>query len=201
MISVIVPYQEKRKEFYNRWCLPSIDSNELVSGVYKIDGKGLPAGKRNKGAKESIEDYIFFCDDDIILAKDCLEILYKELVDADFAYCDYWGIPLGEGVHQHYDKPWLQNGKDWSLETLKMGNYISPMTLFKKQSFLDSGGFDETLETLEDWDLFMRMGKMGMRGVYVPKILFHAYYFDPEGLSTRTTQDDILKLRIRHGIL
>ena len=49
---------------------------------------------------------------------------------------------------------------DFSYEVLLFENYIPLICcLLKKEYLMISGGFDESLEMFEDWDLFIRMSE------------------------------------------
>jgi GT2 family glycosyltransferase len=67
------------------------------------------------------------------------------------------------------------------------GPYVSACSLFNRETFLEVGGFDESLPRLHDWDLFLRLAERGYQGTYVPEVLYHAYYLP--GASVTSDHD------------
>lgn len=179
-ISVIVPHRRDREEFFSRFCLPSIKANEPAEIIVETnDGRsaGEAAKARNDGARKATQPFLFFCDDDLILAADCLSSLYATLKFFDFmpafAYGDYLGVVLPGSSHP-VGQSFLQFGQPWNVSLLLRCNFISTMSLVRREPFVT---FDETLPQLDDWDLWLTLAERGLEGVYTPGVLFHAYYF------------------------
>jgi LmbE family N-acetylglucosaminyl deacetylase len=118
----------------------------------------------NSGLRAAKGKYVNFLDDDDIFYAQHLEKLanYLETAGEQFAYsdcetCDYrWAgdawIPASERR--------LFNGTDFDRERLDRENFIAFMcAMFRRELFELSGPFDETLEFLEDWDLWIRMSR------------------------------------------
>ena len=121
------------------------------------------AAARNRGFAESHGEFIFFCDADVVLRKDCLERMTRALAEnpgASYAYSDY---RLG------YKK---MPGVPFDGEKLKKLNYISTMSLVRRQDF---PGFDESLRRFQDWDLWLTLLEQGKAGIYIPEVLFTAH--------------------------
>jgi len=187
MISVIIPLFNKRKtivrtinsilnQTYKDLEVIVIDdgstdgSVDIITNVFNNGGKlkiisgehkGANAA-RNRGAREAQGEYLFFCDADIILKPYALEH-FKNALDKDskasYAYCSFrLGIKKISGL-------------EYNIEDLKECNYISTMSLIQKKDF---PGFDEDLVKFQDWDLWLTMAERGMRGVFVPEVLFYA---------------------------
>jgi len=123
--------------------------------------RNAPAA-RNRGFKKSKGEYLFFCDADIILRNDALEILKEALEINPEASYSYSSFKLG----------WKKfASRSFDAEVLKKFNYISTMSLIRKEGFV---GFDEKLKKFQDWDLWLSMLERGGLGVLVPQILFYA---------------------------
>jgi glycosyltransferase involved in cell wall biosynthesis len=110
-------------------------------------------------------EYLLFLDDDDLLIADHIETLYGELVDSDVdaAYSLTWEIrtDIRDMPSADYDEHRLvfaEWGKrEFDRSKLAEVNYIPIQAiLFKKQLYRDLGGFDEDLDSLEDWVLWKK---------------------------------------------
>ena len=198
-ISVIVPLSKNRRSFFNNFVLPLIEANNPVEIIVN-DDEGRAPKKRNDGFKKSTQPFLFFCDDDILLPANYLESLYNALLknpDVGFAYTGYHGIVLHPDSHPmrgNFQIPAIQ----FNANALKRGNYISTMTLVRKELF---PMFDENLKRLQDWDVWLTIVKNGGKGILVPNLTFYAYYLDA-GITSNTNSeiDAINAIKIKNGI-
>lgn len=180
-ISVIVPLSLERESFFNDFTLPLIESNN-PSEIIIVKKKGNAPEKRNEGFQNSQQPFVFFCDDDILLPKQHLLRLYeclKQNQEAGYSYSGYKGIVLNPKKH-----PMKGNFEtktvDFDLNRLMMGNFISTMSLIRREFFEN---FDESLKRFQDWDLWIRLAKKGIFGKAVFDNEFYAFYLD-EGITT-----------------
>jgi len=137
------------------------DKNKEKIKLIKQVPAGAPAA-RNKGFRQSSGDFLFFCDDDIILEKNVLgkmiEILNKHL-DISYVYCDFY-------------LDWKKfKSFNFNEERLKKMPYISAMSLIRREHF---PGWDESLKKFQDWDLWLTMLEKGHRGYHISEALFKA---------------------------
>ncbi len=161
---------------------PSIQTNRIGQSA-----------ARNMGFELLNTDLIIFLDGDLLLSCNMLarmELELEEHPETSFVYC-------------HYDRTGAISGKvlakPWSLDTLKGGNFVSPMSLTRWKD-LPKPCFDENLERYEDWDLWLRMGKAGHSGRLIDEVLFTAYY-QPGDLSSKgESQDHFWAVRQKHGL-
>jgi len=127
------------------------------------ENRGLPAA-RNRGAAETTAPYLTFLDADDRLAP---EKLARELarLEADpgihVAYSGWHYIDArGERLPQ---QGWSRDEGD-ILERLLLGNIIHPhAATLRRSTFEAAGGFDESLTSVEDWDLWIRVSLNGAR--------------------------------------
>lgn len=218
MISIIIPT-------YNDFdflpeCLRSIERQKVDKEIIVIDdgstdatekrlkGIGVPViykkvnhqGQNsccNEGFRLSKGQFIFFADADMVLEDTCLLAMLEKLKDnpdSDFAYSDFtWIDTLNRPVGSI-------KGETWNIERLRKANYISRCSLIRREAFLKSGGFDITFSRLGDWDLWLTMANLGMKGVHIPAVLFKAY-LRPKGISAK---QDYAKheanIRSKHGL-
>lgn len=188
-VTVIVAHRPDRKEFFEGYCLPSIEANR-PERIIVMDEIGVPTVLRNKGAAMVKSDYMFHADDDIIFRSDLLE---KEVEALDrnpeyaFCYSDFLWITLEEAqaLHPFYKPLHRHRGKSFDLEALKKDNYIDTSSLIRTSLF---PGFDEdpAISRIHDWEMWLRMGLKGLKGLWIPEVLYHAYNTDA-GLTA--TQD------------
>lgn len=197
-VSVIVPLSKHRKDFFNNMVLPLLEANN-VNEIIVNDDEGLAPKKRNDGFKKATQPFVFFCDDDILLPANYIELLYNALIknpNAAFSYTGYHGIVLHPHTHPMHGNFQIPN-IEFNKEALKQGNYISTMSLMRREVF---PLFDESLKRLQDWDLWIRIVKNGGEGILVPSQTFYAYYLD-EGITSNENSeiDAYLSIRNKHG--
>lgn len=177
-VSVIVPHQEKRAAFFNRFCLPSILSAGPTE-VIVVSGEGGASAKRNHGAKIARSDYLMFFDDDCIMAADCLFQMYvtlrEEPPSVGYVYCDALEITHPDAPKHPVSPVMHRKSRVFSDRELRRANYISNMSLMRRSVF---PGFDETLRRLVDWDVWLSLLDKGIVGKYLPGVYYHAYYLD-----------------------
>jgi glycosyltransferase involved in cell wall biosynthesis len=198
-ISVIVPLSKKRNDFFNNFVLPLIEANNPAEIIVN-DNEGTAPKKRNDGFKMATQPYLFFCDDDIILPANYLESLLNVLEknsDKGYSYTGYHGIVLYPDSHPMRGNFQIPS-RPFSGNALRQGNYISTMSLMRKEVF---PGFDENLKRLQDWDIFLTMLNRGIEGVFVPNLKFFPYYLD-EGITSNTNNevDAITAIIKKHNI-
>lgn len=123
---------------------------------------------RNRGFEKASGDYVLFLDDDLIISDQIAEKLFKALegTNHSFSYCNYHIDGKREGGHY---------ANNWNFEELKKFNYISSCSMVVKKDFC---GWDEKLNRLVDWDVWLTMGENGKTGVWVNEYLFTAFYYD-----------------------
>lgn len=199
-ISVIIPTTNDkiRKDFFENYVFPLIEANEPMEIIINNDLGGAPK-KRNDGFKKSTQPFVFFCDNDILLPKNHLRKLFNALEknnNVGYAYSGYIGIVLTQNhpLKQNYTIPTIP----FNAERLKQGNYISTMSLIRRELF---PMFDENLKRLQDYDLYLTMLEKGIKGIAVPDNEFFAYYLDQGITSNQNSEIDAINaIRVKHNI-
>lgn len=141
-----------------------IKTSETLNSYLFInqENKGAPAA-RNRGFREARGEQVFFCDADVVLIPEALDILYRALErdsQAAYAYSSfYWGRKLFKvGVID--------------AEKLKKAPCIHTMSLIRTSDFPETA-WDESIKKLQDWDLWLSIYfSKGKLGVFVNKPLF-----------------------------
>ena len=118
----------------------------------------------NFGLSKAEGQFLLFLDDDDLFFADHIEVLVDELNRApeySAVYSTSWEVetdvqsldPLIYSEKKHN----LVNKQPFSKSILWHHNFIPIQTILFRRSLYDSkGGFDENLEYLEDWDLWIR---------------------------------------------
>ena len=125
--------------------------------------RGLP-GARNTGVRESHAPLLQFLDADDRIMPEKLEESVAVLGSDASAGLVYSGCTLvdeaGAPLPQH---GWAHAEGD-VLPQLLLGNLIHTHAAVVRRTLLErAGGFDETLTSVEDWDLWLRLGLDGAR--------------------------------------
>lgn len=149
---------------------------------------------RNEGLKHLKTDLAIFIDGDLLLQMNMLarmEIELEEYPDVSFVYCPYDRTGSLKGRILSYP---------FSVEKLKCGNFISPMSLVHRQH-LPTPCFDEELHRYEDWDLWVRMAMAGRKGRLIDETLFTAYYQKGDLSADGDDRDWFFRVKAKHGFL
>jgi len=117
----------------------------------------------NKGLGEARGKWCIFLDDDDLFLPDHIEILVNELASSSelsAAYALAWEVktdaaPVGYSERFYLTAPVFY--QEYSQEILMHHNYIPiQCILFNRNLFVERGGFDESLDQLEDWNLWVK---------------------------------------------
>lgn len=197
-ISVIIPVQQKRMEFFSQFTLPLLLSQRedyLPAEVIMNIGEGNAAKKRNDGFKLSTQPNVMFLDDDKLLPVDYIKTLYEVLCEhnVDFVYTGYTGIVLHPETHPCKNNYKIRT-QDFDLKALKNANYIDTTSLIRRSAFQ---GFDETLPQHDDWDMYLNMATKGAKGMAVHGLQFFSFYQD-EGITSVNNKDCTEIIRNRY---
>ena len=118
----------------------------------------------NLGMEMSSGEYYNFLDDDDLFYDDHLEVLVREVtkdkaIDAVYSRAFVTPITVESFSPYKYAVHDYRIDCDQKFNPLRLSkvNFIPIQSiLFKKELFLELGGFDESVEYLEDWDLWLR---------------------------------------------
>lgn len=196
-ITVVVPHQTSRLSFFGQVSMPQIIRNQ-VAELIVLPGSQGPAAKRNAGAKIATSDYLFFCDDDVVLRGGCLQMMLQALEGnpgAAFAYADFDHV-VYPGV-QFVQKSGRVTAGPWDAGRLRKENYVSSMSLIRRAAF---PGFDESLKALLAWDLWLTIAAKGGAGIYIPEVLFESHHPDLGMTMMVPIEESLKKIREKHGL-
>lgn len=145
----------------------------------------------NKGAEVATGDYLIFADPDIYLLPGVLRD-YKnafEESDADFVYGDY---DFENGGGRIYGRPFNEY-------ELRCANYVSGAYPVKKEVFK---GWDETVQSLQDWDMWLSVIDAGGKGKYIGIPCFTTTPPTSDGISSdqhNNWTERYTYVRTKHG--
>jgi len=138
------------------------------------DSQGVSSA-RNRGVLESRSPWILFLDADDWLSADFLDCMFAALTsqpDASVAYCGSNRI-LSDGTAlaetPGMDMTYPEELQDDPVRALSLSCPLAIHSIIaRRQTVLDAGLFDESLKTSEDWDLWLRVARVGARFLGVP---------------------------------
>ncbi|GDX62472.1 hypothetical protein LBMAG34_0060 [Candidatus Saccharibacteria bacterium] len=176
--------------------------------IYKrIENSGRPAVPRNVGLRLAKGELVAFQDSDDVWLENKLEEQLKDFSNkyilsyANAKIVDKNRKPLGRNI--------INNQQAYSgnvFEYLLKENFVSTLTVIaNKKVIMDLGGFDESKNYLEDYDMWLRMSLKG-RFIYTPKVLAE-YRMHQNNISSGSEKADLQKMhkimnrlnRITHG--
>jgi GT2 family glycosyltransferase len=127
--------------------------------ILRQDNAG-PSQARNLGIEQARGDWLAFLDADDWWSADCLERLLEAATRAraNLAYCGWQnvGLPGGRG------EPWLppdHAAADLELLCFRSCPWPIHALLVQRRLVREAGGFDTTLRTCEDFDLWLRLSR------------------------------------------
>lgn len=145
---------------------------------------------RNLGLSQARSEYILFLDADDLLLPSMLEALSKALDNAPQAaavYCG-WGrwTPAGTQV----DHPFFRQSGDLFPTLAGIQPFAIHTCLARREAVSEVGGFDLSLTTCEDWDLWQRVARSGRPFLCVPEVL--ALYRTQPGSASQSPERMLL---------
>jgi glycosyltransferase involved in cell wall biosynthesis len=125
------------------------------------------AASRNKGVALAQGEFIFFLDADCVAAPNWLEEGLKL-----FRAHDYVGL---EGKLHFVSPDYKPTYSDRVVQNLHGGEYMTANMAYRKSALLAAGPFDPQLRRYEDWDMALRVKKLGEIPFVPQMVVVHAH--------------------------
>lgn len=159
-----------------RRAIASADAQTVPTPVTWVHGESLAAA-RNEGVEIIGTDWVIICDADDELDSGYVESMLTAV--GDIRRPSTYGI-YPDGTEE--DCPSMIPVRD-----IRVSNYIVIGAMFRREMFLEVGGFDSSLSALEDWDLWLKMVLKGAEVVDVPSAIYRIHV--SEGSRNMSTSD------------
>lgn len=159
MIDVVIPVRPTSYPYLTLCSLGQQTYRDFRT-IVQYDDVGNANWARNQGFKSVTAPFVLFADDDIEFNIQALEWLKESLDQHPTAAYSYGSFLWGDR---------LVGDMPFNAGRLRKQNYISTMSLIRTAVF---PGFDESLQRLQDWDLWLQLLAKGYEGVQCNKIVF-----------------------------
>ncbi len=169
--------------------------------VIRQENKGAPAA-RNRGFKESSGAYVLFCDADVVMEPDMLAKMSQALDENPGVSYAYSSFKFGWKKFRLWE---------FDAKRLRQMPYIHTTSLMRREHFPE---FDESLQRLQDWDLWLTMLEQGHIGKWIPEALFTVKSGGtmsswlpsfltklPFGSTNKAYQRAVAEMKHKHGLV
>jgi glycosyltransferase involved in cell wall biosynthesis len=177
----------------------ALKSDGLIDAFIVDEGGGL-ASAINKGIQSlpSSVEYVNWLGDDDLLSPGSLNIT-AEVLDSEsqaimaFGNCDY--------IDDEGRKVWTNHSGQWAVPLLRFGPDLIPQpgALFRRSTFEAAGGLNPDLGWAFDFDLFIRLSKLG-KLKYINRTLAQ-FRWHPGSLSVEHRRQSVAEasqVRVSH---
>ena len=172
----------------------SVDSTADIVGEFEArvtllsqTNQGVAAA-RNRGVLEAKSELIAFCDADDVWRQDKLELQVQALAENPEASAAFCGLVIVDAEFEPLDEPPTPDFASLDLASLvhhRAGEVptASPSTLLaRRDTLITVGLYDGTFSDAADWDLMVRLRKVGP---FVGTTERATFYRDHDGAMTR----------------
>jgi len=172
-----------------------------IAVASKATNAGLSAA-RNTGFEIARTAQSMLLDADNTLEPRCLRLLLDALEQRDESVGFAYGI-----VARYGDELNLTSHLPWDPVRLCSGNYIDAMAMVRRSAWEAAGGWDPSIDERfggwEDYELWLHLAALGIRGTLVPQVVARYWYHGESMLALLNLETDSLRseLRARYPML
>jgi glycosyltransferase involved in cell wall biosynthesis len=167
-VSVIIPYTDRDMDLLPRAMSSAerqtVAPHEIIP-VHDKDYRGIPWA-RNTGFAKATGDLIIplDCDDwiDPMYIEETMKLMTPEI-----------GIVSTYFMYHGKNEGTILVGPEQTYESELQSNNITVCSLVRRECIEKAGPWDHNLRGWEDWDMWLRILKLGWRHAVVKKVLFH----------------------------
>jgi glycosyltransferase involved in cell wall biosynthesis len=133
--------------------------------LVETEGRKGAGYARNRGVEASKAPFLTFLDADDYLQPEFLRAcLEAKMEHGHWVYTDIWSSWADGTIHEYAVD-------DFDVESLWRDGLNAVTSLLDRRQFKDAGGFDEGMETREDWDFYLKLVMAGHCGMRLPRPL------------------------------
>jgi len=172
-----------------------LNTENKIRYISHKENRGLAAA-RNTGIRIANGKYIAYLDDDDIFYSSHLDVLVNSLESNEFrvAFTDaFRAYQTRENDKHIVTKRDIPYGMDVDEDQILVGNMMPVLCIMHDKSCLDDIGlFDETLNSHEDWDLWIRMSRK-FKFAHIKKLTCEFRWRDDGTTMTDEKREEFLK--------
>jgi glycosyltransferase involved in cell wall biosynthesis len=166
----------------DEYCLLKLDSLKQQEGISIIhkENEGVSA-TRNRAIIESNGEYILPLDADDMILEGYIKMgvsIIKNNPKISPVYCDTYHAGEMQG---------LEKRPEWSKERLLSGPFIVNSSMYSREAYNATEGYNTEMKGWVDYDLWVQMMDAGYEGKRIPKGLFIYFHHENEGNGSIST--------------
>lgn len=139
--------------------------DQRIRYIHQLN-RGL-SGARNTGMRHATGEYITYLDSDDAFLPEKLAVLSKAMEDPAVGFAAGQALPIdehGKRIGKIFDK-----GLPTPIEHMLLGNPLHVGSVLLRRTWQERAGFfDENLRSYEDWDMWLRLIRLGCRMQWIP---------------------------------